>query len=76
AEAGTLAAGVAVIGSPGGVTRFVNLRNLPWFAINGDQDKTFDIEHVRQAMDGMKEAKFDLTWKVIEGGGHDPRFFL
>lgn len=75
-EAGTIAAAIAVIGSPGGVTRFVNLRNLPWFAINGDQDKTFDIEHVRQAMDGMKEAKFDLTWKVIEGGGHDPRFFL
>lgn len=76
AEAGTIAAAVAVIGSPGGVTRFVNLRNLPWFAINGDKDTIFDIEHVREAMDGMKGAGFDLAWKVVAGGGHDPRFFL
>jgi hypothetical protein len=76
AEATTFAAAVPVIGSPGGVTRFVNLRNLPWFAINGDQDTIFDVAHVREAVDGMKAAGFDLTWKLVEGGGHDPRFFL
>lgn len=75
-EGTAFAAAVPVIGSPGGVTRFVNLRNLPWLAINGEKDTVFDVAHVREAVDGMKAAGFDLTWKLIEGGGHDPRFFL
>ena len=75
-EATFLAAVVPVIGSPGGVTRFANFRNLPFFAINGETDTIFDIAHVREMVDGMKEAGIELEWKLIQGQGHDPRFFL
>lgn len=71
-----VAAAVPVIGAPGPVTRYVNLRNVPWFAINGDQDSIFEIGRVREQVEAMKAAGFDLQWKVVEGGGHDPRFFL
>ena len=74
-EATYVAAAVPVIGSPGGVTRFANLRNIPWFAINGEKDSLFKIEHVRGAVEAMKKAGFDFTWKLVEGGGHDPFFF-
>jgi pimeloyl-ACP methyl ester carboxylesterase len=74
-EATFLAAAVPVIGSPGGVTRFANLRNLPWFAINGETDGTFKIDGVRAAVEGMKQAGIDLQWKLVEGQGHDPYFF-
>lgn len=69
-------AAVPVIGAPGGVTRFLNFRNLPWFAINGDKDSIFDIVRVREMVDGMKAAGVDIDFKVIENGAHDPRFFL
>jgi hypothetical protein len=75
-EAGALAAAVPVIGSPGGVTRFANLRNLPWFAINGENDSIFDVTHVREAVDGMKASGIDLQWKLVEKGAHDPFFFV
>ncbi|MCE9637378.1 MAG: hypothetical protein K8T90_16865 [Planctomycetes bacterium] len=75
-EAGALAAAIPVIGSPGGVTRFANLRNLPWFAINGEADSIFDVAHVREAVDGMKASAIDLTWKLIPKGSHDPFFFV
>ncbi|HEX5136413.1 MAG TPA: hypothetical protein VFY93_05545 [Planctomycetota bacterium] len=69
-------AAVPVIGAPGGVTRFLNFRNLPWFAINGGKDTIFTIDHVREAIDGMKAAGVAIEWKLVENGGHDPRFFL
>jgi hypothetical protein len=69
-------AAVPVIGAPGGVTRFLNFRNLPWFAINGGKDSIFTIDHVREAVDGMKAAGIHLEWKLVENGAHDPRFFL
>ena len=75
-EAGSLAAAVPVIGSPGGVTRFLNLRGLPWFAINGEKDSIFRLDHVKEMVDGMKASGIDLTWKLVPGGGHDPRYFL
>ncbi len=71
-----VAAAVPVIGAPGGVTRFLNLRNVPIFAINGETDRTFPIDHVRQAWQGMQAAGIDLRTKTIPGEGHDPRFFL
>ena len=70
------AAAVPVIGSPGGVTRYANLRNLPIFAINGETDSIFKIDGVRRAVEGMQASGIDLTWKLVEGEGHDPRFFL
>lgn len=76
AEATAFAAAVPVIGSPGGVTRFVNLRNLPWLAINGAKDTIFDVAHVREGIDGMKAAGFDLDWRLVDDAGHDPRLFL
>jgi len=71
-----LAACVPVIGAPGGVTRFANLRNLPWFAINGDKDSIFDIGRVREAVEAMKRSGIGIEFKVVEGQGHDPRYFL
>ena len=65
-----------MIGSPGGVTRVLNLKNVPLFAINGETDGTFPIDRVRQAWEGMKATGIDLTTKEIAGQGHDPRFFL
>ena len=70
------AAAVPVIGSPGGVTRYANLRNLPIFAINGETDSIFKIDGVRRAVEGMQASGIDLTWKLVAGKGHDPRFFL
>lgn len=75
-EATFFAAGVPVIGAPGGVTRFVNLRGVPLFAINGENDAIFPIDRVRQLVEAMKTVGIDLTYKEIAGGGHDPRFFL
>lgn len=75
-EATFYAAAIPVIGSPGGVTRFVNLRNLPWLAINGDKDTIFKVDGVRSSVESMKKFGMDLTWKLIEGGGHDPFFFV
>jgi hypothetical protein len=69
-------AAVPVIGAPGGVNCFLNFRNLPWFAINGGKDSIFKIEHVRESIEGMKAAGIPIEWKLIEDGGHDPRFFL
>ncbi len=75
-EATFFAAAVPVIGAPGGVTRFSNLVNLPFFAINGDKDTIFTIDHVREAVKGMKASGIDLLYKEVAGGGHDPRYFL
>lgn len=75
-EATTFAAAIPVIGSPGGVTRFANLRNLPFLAINGGKDSIFAIDHVRAAVEGMKKAGIDLDWRLVEEAGHDPRLFL
>lgn len=74
-EATFYAAAIPVIGAPGGVTRYANLRNLPWFAINGDKDSIFKIDGVRRSVEQMKAIGIDLTWKLVEGGGHDPFFF-
>ena len=70
------AAAVPVIGSPGGVRRYANFRNLAWLAFNGDQDSIFKIDGVRQQVDGMKASGIDLTWRLIEGAGHDPYLFV
>ncbi len=75
-EATFFASAVPVIGSPGSVTRFLNLKNIPIFAINGETDGTFPIDRVREAWTGMKASGIDLTTKEIAGQGHDPRFFL
>ncbi len=75
-EATFFASAVPVIGAPGGVTRFANLLNVPIFAINGDKDTIFTIDHVHQLVEAMKTIGVDLTYKEIAGGGHDPRYFL
>jgi len=75
-ESTFFAAAVPVIGAPGGVTRFANLRNLPWFAINGETDGLFKIDRVREAVGGMKASGIDIELKVVPGVGHDPRLFL
>jgi dienelactone hydrolase len=74
-EATHFASAVAVIGAPGGVTRFANLKNLSWLVINGEKDTTFPVDHVRPQIEGMKEAGIDLDWKLLEGVGHDPYQF-
>lgn len=74
--AGTFfACAVPVIGAPGGVTRFGNLRNLPWLAYNGGKDTTFPVDEVRAAVEGMKAAGIDLTWRLFDDAGHDPYLF-
>jgi dienelactone hydrolase len=74
-EATFFASAVAVIGAPGGVTRYANLKNLPWLAINGDKDTTFPVEHVRPQVEGMKAAGIDIDWKLLEGVDHDAHQF-
>ncbi len=74
--AGTFSCAVPVIGSPGGVTRFNNLRNLPLLAINGEKDSLFHIAGVREAVEGMKASGIDLTFVEVAGKGHDPGLFL
>ncbi|KAF0246932.1 MAG: hypothetical protein FD180_291 [Planctomycetota bacterium] len=74
--AGTFACAVPVIGSPGGVTRFNNLRNLSLLAINGEKDGLFTIAEVRKDVEGMKASGIDITFVEIAGKGHDPRLFL
>ena len=69
-------AAVPVIGAPGGVTRFLNLKNVPLFAINGETDQTFPVDHVRPLVEGMQALGIDLVYKEIAGEGHQPRFFL
>ena len=75
-EATFFAAAVPVIGAPGGVRRFGNLRNVPIFAINGAKDTLFEIDKVREAMKAMEATGIDLTFKEIADAGHDPRLFL
>jgi predicted esterase len=75
-EATFYAAAVPVIGSPGGVSRFLNLRNVPFLAINGGKDSIFDPAHVKEAVDLMKKAGIDLTFKFIEDAPHDPFLFV
>ena len=72
----TFAAAVPVIGSPGGVTRFNNFRNLSWLAINGETDGLFKIAAVRKDVEGMKASGIDITFMEMAGKGHDPRLFL
>ena len=74
-EATFFASAVPVIGAPGSVTRFANLKNLPWLAINGDKDTTFPVEHVRPQVEGRKAAGIDLDWRLLDGVGHDPYQF-
>jgi predicted esterase len=74
-EATFFAAATPIIGAPGGVTRFGNLRNLSWLAFNGAEDGIFKLEHVRPDVEGMKAAGIDLTWRLIEKTGHDPYLF-
>jgi hypothetical protein len=75
-EATHYAAAIPTIGAPGGVTRFANLRNLPILAINGAKDTLFTLEKVRPVMESMKQIGTDLTFRVIESAGHDPRLFV
>ncbi len=75
-EATFYAAAVPVIGSPGGVTRFVNFRNLPFLAINGGKDSIFDPAHVKEAVEAMQKAGIDLTFRFIEDAPHDPFLFV
>jgi len=67
---------VPVIGAPGGVTRFANLSNLPWFAIKGVDGGLFKIDRVRKSIGAMQASGFDLVFEAVEGRGHDPRIFL
>ncbi len=69
-------AAVPVIGAPGGVTRFLNLKNVPFFAINGETDTTFPVARVRSLIEGMQALGIDVVYKEIAGQGHQPRFFL
>jgi homoserine acetyltransferase len=71
-EATFFAAAIPTIGSPGGVTRFLNLRNLPFLAINGAKDELFKIDGVTQAVESMKKTGIAVDFKVIEDAGHDP----
>ena len=75
-EATFFAAAAPVIGAPGGVSRFGNLRNLPWFAINGGKDSIFHVDEVRQQVEGMKASGIDLEWTLIDDAPHDPYLFL
>lgn len=75
-EATFLAAAVPVIGAPGGVTRFGNLVNVPFFAINGAKDTLFKIDRVRESVEAMQASGIDVTFEVVESAGHDPRLFL
>lgn len=70
-EAGAIAAAVPTIGSPGSVTRFLNFRNLPWLAINGGKDTIFQVDRVREMVEGMQASGIDLTWKLLDDAGHD-----
>jgi predicted esterase len=74
-EATFFAAAVPVIGAPGSVSRYANLKNLPWLAINGEKDTTFPVDHVRPQVEAMKAAGIDIDWKLLEGVGHDPYQF-
>jgi predicted esterase len=71
-EATFFAAAVPVIGSPGSVTRYANLKNLPWLVINGGKDTTFTVDHVRPQIEAMKAAGIDLDWRLLDDVGHDP----
>jgi len=75
-EATFLAAAVPVIGAPGGVTRFVNLRTVPFLAINGATDSLFQIDRVRQSVEQMKAAGISVDFRVIDDAGHDPFLFV
>ncbi|MEK7468017.1 MAG: hypothetical protein AAB074_11430 [Planctomycetota bacterium] len=74
--AGTFACAIPVIGSPGGVTRFNNLRNLSLLAINGEKDGLFTIAEVRKDVEGMKASGIDITFVEMAGKGHDPSLFI
>jgi hypothetical protein len=74
-EATFFAAAVPNIGAPGGVSLFVNFRNLPWFAINGETDGLFKVDKVRRDIEDMKAMGIDLTWKLVKGRGHNAGFF-
>jgi predicted esterase len=71
-EATFYAAAIPTIGSPGGVTRFLNLRGLPFLAINGAKDGLFKIDGVTQAVESMKKTGIDVDFRVIDDAGHDP----
>jgi len=75
-EATFLAAAVPVIGSPGSVTRYVNLRGLPFLAINGAKDGLFKIDRVRKSVADMKAAGIDVDFREIAEAGHDPFLFV
>jgi len=75
-EATFLAASIPTIGAPGGATRFANLRNLPWLAINGAKDGLFKIDQVTKRMDAMKASGFNLEFIVDPELGHDPYMLL
>ncbi len=75
-EATFFAAAIPVIGSPGGVSRFLNLRNLPFLAINGAKDGLFKIDGVTQSVESMRKTGIDIDFKVIADAGHDPFLFV
>lgn len=75
-EATFYAAAVPVIGSPGGVSRFVNLRNVPFLAMNGGKDTIFDPAHVKEMVKRMTDAKIPLTFEFYEDAPHDPFLFV
>jgi hypothetical protein len=75
-EATFFAAALPNIGAPGGVSRFVNFLNLPWFAINGETDGLFKVDKVRRDIESMKAMGIDMTWKLVKGRGHDAGFFM
>jgi len=75
-QANFFAAAIPVIGSPGGVTRFLNLRPVPFLAINGAKDGLFKIAGVRQSVEQMKAAGIDVDFREIGDAGHDPFLFV
>jgi predicted esterase len=74
-EATFLAASVPTIGAPGSVTRYVNLRPLPFLVINGAKDTLFPIDRVRESVERMKAADISIDFRVIEDAGHDAFLF-
>lgn len=75
-EATLFAAAVPVIGSPGGVSRFLNLRGIPFLALNGAKDSLFKIDRVRQSVEQMKAAGISVDFREFADAGHDPFLFV
>jgi predicted esterase len=52
-----------------------NLRGRPFLAVNGSDDPLYPAEGVRPLLDVFEEAGAQIRFEVVEGGGHDLRFW-